>query len=145
MTKHFDHVVCEQWHKDIRHARWFYPRCRARASIAVMLKRFFGLFQNKDGMLGQNNYFCCCLLYCTVLYSTLNWGIKHLGSTTLFTGFCSIVLNWSHQCVKLCCSVCVFDCLCVMSERKVVFSARLSCFEWRASFWPEYRKFGELS
>ncbi len=26
----------------------------------------------EDGMLGQNNYFCCCLLHCTVLYSTLN-------------------------------------------------------------------------
>ncbi len=35
----------------------------------VMLKRFFGLFQTKDGILGQNNYFvvvCCIVLYSTV-------------------------------------------------------------------------------
>jgi len=33
--------------------------------------------------------------------------------------FCSIVSNFSHRCVRLCCSVCVFEGLCVMSEGKV--------------------------
>ncbi len=32
----------------------FTPRCLSRANIAVMMKRFFGLSQTNDGMLGQN-------------------------------------------------------------------------------------------
>ncbi len=42
--------------------------------------------------------------------------------------------------------VCVFLRVCVSCLRaKFGFSARGSCFEWRASFWPGYRTFGELS
>ncbi len=47
---------------------------------------------------------------------------------TLITGFCSIVLNLSHQCVRLCCSVCIFEDLCVMSESKVWFCSRKPSF-----------------
>jgi len=43
-------------------------------------------------------------------------------------GFCSIVLNLSHQCVRLCCSVCVFEGLCVMSEAKVWFFSKSEWF-----------------
>ncbi len=43
-----------------------------------MLKRFFGLSQTKDRMLGQNTFFCCCLLFCTVLYSTLYYSFSRL-------------------------------------------------------------------
>ncbi len=88
-------------------------------------------------MLGQNNNFCCSLLFCTVLYSTLNEGIKYVQmhiccvyhvkhfffvQATLITSFCIIVLNLPRQCVKLCCSVCGFEGLCVMSGSKVCFS-----------------------
>ncbi len=50
--------------------------------------------------------------------------IRHaicLLQATLITGICSIVLNLSHQCVRLCCSVCVFEGFCVTSESKVCF------------------------
>ncbi len=99
----------------------------------------------KTGYWGRINIlvFVCCIVH----YSALSWGTKHLGSTTLITRFCSIVLNWSHQCVELCSSVCVCVCVfvcCVSFLRaKFGFSARLSCFECIASFWPEYRKFAE--
>ncbi len=49
------------------------------------------------------------------------------------TGFCRIVLTLSHQCVKLCCSVCVFEGLCVMSESKVRVFSKIELF-WVKSF-----------
>ncbi len=79
MTKHC--LVCEQWHKDIRHARGFHPRCLVRVSIAWCWRGSLAGPRPKTGYWGRIIIFCC-LLYCTVLYSTLNWGIKHLGSTT---------------------------------------------------------------
>ncbi len=63
-------ISVDAWQGWIRHARGFHPRCLSRANIAVMMKRFFGLSQTNDGMLGQNYYFCCCL--CIVLYSTVH-------------------------------------------------------------------------
>ncbi len=58
---------------------------------------------------------------------------------------CSIVLNSSHQRVGLCCSVCVIKGLCVMSENKDSFFSKIELFWVRASFWPEYMRFGEFS
>ncbi len=85
----------------------------------------------------------CVVLCFFVLYCTLNEGIKHSqmhiccvyhvkSFSTLITSFYSIVLNWPRQCVKLCCSVCGFEGLCVMSGSKVCFS-KIELF-WVESF-----------
>ncbi len=42
--------------------------------------------------------------------------------------FFVIVLTLSHQCVRLCCSVCVFEGLCVVSESKVSFFSKIELF-----------------
>lgn len=95
-------------------------------------------------MLGQNFF---VVVWCIVLYSTLRnrkcANVYTCSSCEMFLegenhkqqlitvfgfGFCSIVLNLSHQCVRLCCSVCVFEGLCVMSEGKVWFFSESEWF-----------------
>ncbi len=127
----------------IRHARGFYPRCLARAKTGcwgriIVLLLFAVLYCTLHYIKLRNkrleNAYICCV---HVKSFFLGGGG---GGATLITSFCSIVLNLSHQCVRLCCSVCVLEGLCVMSEGKVCFFSKMKKFGGLS-----LGKFGELS
>lgn len=140
----------------ISHARGFYPQSLARASIACDVcprpkmwcwgRIFLLLFGVLYSRLRNRK---CANVYTYVHHVKGSLRVRTKSNTIyhwllFFFFFCSFVLNLSHQCVRLCCSVCVFLRPCVWRLRaKFGISARVNGSESRASFWPENR-FGEL-
>lgn len=115
LTFQFD--ACQGW---IRHARGFYPRC-----LAIGLWCWWDSLacpRPKTGCWGKIIF--VVVVWCIVLYSIKNKcaNVYTLCICIMYNlRFCRIVLNLSQQCVRLCCTECVFEGLCVISEGKVCF------------------------
>ncbi len=125
--------ACQGW---IRHARGFYPRCLARDNIACDVEDVLWPDPDQRQDAGAESLFLLlfAVLYCTLQYIKLrNKTHGEYHKQHLLPVLNWIVLNLSHPCVRLCCGVCVFEGLCVMSESKVWFFSKIELF-WVESF-----------